>query len=482
MHSSWIVIVQVIVGYLIAFLTILRIVLQRREPTATLAWVLGIILLPYIGVLMYLLVGRRRLTRQVRRRLAHAAVLEPHLARLESGVAELCAPAAPGHLCRPADREMVLLSNRMGRRSPTCGNYVELLEDADPTYAAIEEAIRGAQDHVHLLYYIFQADETGTRFRDLLIQKAREGITVRVLTDGVGSFGIDSFFSPLVEAGGQFAEFLPVGTFSKHWHPNLRNHRKIVVVDGKVAFTGGVNIGDEYTGRKKKVGPWRDTHLRIMGPAVHHLQEIFAEDWHFATDKDLISSRWYPDQEAMGDVMTQIIASGPDTETEPMHRIFFTAVTSAKERVYLTTPYFVPDQALLVALETAALRGVDVRLLLPRHSDMRIVLHAGRSYYYGLLANGVKIYEYSSGILHAKSMVVDDRWATVGSANMDVRSFRLNFEVNTVIYGPKFTRQLTQLFEKDLTRAAEVTLEQMKNKGIGNRIAESLARVLSPVL
>jgi cardiolipin synthase len=288
--------------------------------------------------------------------------------------------------------------------------------------------------------------------------------------------------NPLTQAGGKVAEFLPVGTFSRHWHLNLRNHRKMAIIDGCVGFTGGVNIGDEYTGRKQRVGPWRDSHIHIQGPAVNHLQEIFAEDWHFTTGEDLISEHWYPEQQPAGDLMVQIIASGPDTETMPIQRIFFTAITSAQDRIYLTTPYFIPDQAMLVALETAALRGVDVKLLLPHRSDMRLVLHAGRSYYDQLLANGVKIYEYQHGILHAKSMVVDERWATVGSANMDMRSFRLNFEVNAAIYGPHFANELAKIFESDLARAQQITIEQLRQKKLSSRISESLARVLSPVL
>jgi len=271
--------------------------------------------------------------------------------------------------------------------------------------------------------------------------------------------------------------------FSRHWHPNLRNHRKIAVIDGSVGFTGGVNIGDEYTGRKLKVGPWRDTHMQVEGPAVNHLQEIFAEDWYYAKGVDLlIEDKYFPDHDPRGDQMVQIIASGPDTDTQPIHRIIFTAVTLAQEKVYLTTPYFVPDQALLVALETAALRGVDVQLMLPHRSDMRLVLHAGRSYYDQLLRSGVKIFEYESGILHAKSLVVDDRWATVGSANMDVRSFQLNFEVNAVIYGEDFSQNLTRLFKKDLARARQITLESRSKKNLRSRVAESMARVFSPVL
>ena len=418
---------------------------------------------------------------RVRQRRVRAAVLEPHLDRMGEGVADLQLPEAPNHLGQPASRELLTLSDRMGLRVPTVGNAVRLLV-ANQAYDALEEAIRGARSHVHLLYYIFNSDRTGARFRDLLLRKAREGVSVRVLVDGVGSFGTSNFMIPLTQAGGKFAEFLPVGNFSRRWHPNLRNHRKIAVVDGRVGFTGGVNIGDEYTGRKKRVGRWRDSHIQITGPAVNHLQEVFAEDWYFATGRDLISERFYPDQQPQGDQTVQIIASGPDTETQPLQRIFFTAITSARDRVFLTTPYFVPDQAMLVALETAALRGVDVRLLLPHRSDMPLVLHAGRSYYNELLESGVKIHEYMHGILHAKTMVVDDRWATVGSANMDVRSFKLNFEVNAVIYGAVFATELARVFLHDLTLARQVTLEDLARKTLGSRMAEGFARVLSPVL
>jgi len=475
--------IEVLGGYLLAILTILRIVLQRREPTATLAWVLFIVLLPYVGVLLYLLVGRRRLNRQIRRRHARHSELHPHLDQQEQELAHLEVPEAPPELPKPSERELVLLSNRMGSRPPTCGNKVELLVKAKETYRQLEAAIEGATDHVNMLYYIFEDDRTGKRFRDLLVKKAKEGVVVRLLTDGVGSYGLDSFMGPLRAAGGQHAEFLPVGGLRRHWNLNLRNHRKVAVIDGRLAFTGGVNIADDYAPRRrKKIPPWRDTHLAIRGPAVQHLQEVFAEDWFFATGRDMISERWYPEQQPVGEDVVQIIASGPDTATEPIQRIFFTAITMAKERVFLTTPYFIPDQAMCVALETAALRGVDVRLLLPRHSDHPMVLYAGRSYYDNLLHSGVKIYEYGAAFLHAKSLVVDRTWGTVGSANMDVRSFRLNFEVNAAIYSGQFADRLAEVFIHDLAGAELVTTTHRRQRRMPKRVAESVSRLLSPVL
>lgn len=479
--SHWIV---VAVGYLLALLTSLRVVMQRREPTATLAWVLGVILLPYIGVIAYLVFGRRRLERQVRRRRARATMIERDLER-ELGDDSASAAAARDsfpELQAPDENLLSRLTTRIGCRWPTGGNRVELLVDAERAYLSMEEAIEAAKHHVHFQFYIFQPDSTGKRFRDLLTRKVQEGVPVRVLVDGVGSFYAERFMQPFVRAGGQYAEFLPVGRLSRHWHPNLRNHRKLVVVDGRVGFTGGVNIGDEYTGRKKRVGYWRDTHLRVEGPAVRHLQEVFAEDWHFATGRQPESERWFEPVEAQGDARVHIIASGPDTDTQPIQRIFFAAVNSAKNRLWLTTPYFVPDQAMLVALETAAMRGVDVRLMLPARSDAPLVLHAGRSYYDELIEAGVRIFEYQHGILHAKTMLVDRNWATVGSSNMDVRSFRLNFEINAVAYGKHLADQLAQLFRRDLRLAREITLDHIAAKPVGQRMAESFARIMSPLL
>jgi len=470
-----------LVGYLLSFVTIVYLVLERREPTATLAWALGIVLVPYLGILAYLMIGRHRFVRRVRQRRRRAHVIEPHLVELERGIEAFSATQASASLTKPAYHELVGLTSRIGLREPTCGNRVQLFGDGPTTYDSLERAIAEARQHVHMEYYIFEEDQTGRRFRDLLTSKAREGVQVRVLVDGVGSFGLEGFMAPLVDAGGELAAFLPV---SFAWWPrvNLRNHRKIAVIDGRVAFTGGVNIGDEYTGRKGGRDPWRDTHLRIEGPAVYHLQEVFAEDWHFATDQDRMEESWFPDQGQAGDVMVQVVASGPDTDTSPIRSILFAAINSAKKRAFLTTPYFVPDQAMLMALETAALRGVDVRLLLPSRSDLPLVMYAGRSYYDELLRSGVRIFEYHGGILHAKTLVVDDTWATVGSANMDIRSFQLNFELNVAIYGAHYANNLGEVFERDLGNAREAKRGDASRVRLSRRIPESMARILSPVL
>jgi cardiolipin synthase len=262
----------------------------------------------------------------------------------------------------------------------------------------------------------------------------------------------------------------------------MRNHRKILVVDGLVGFTGGLNIGDEYRGRKKHLAPWRDTHLRLEGPAVQTLQEIFIEDWFYADGEDMIDEAYFPPPQTAGEDVVQVAASGPDLPKSPIHRIFFTAVNQAQKTVRITTPYFVPDPALLMALKTAVWRGVKVEVLLPGKSDLPLVAMAGRSYYKELLEDDVVVYELRPGVLHAKTMVVDGKWSTVGSANMDIRSFQLNFEVNVMIWGESFAARLEDIFNQDLAASQRVTEAQINNRSWPRKASEAVIRVLSPVL
>jgi len=347
----------------------------------------------------------------------------------------------------------------------------------------MQAAIEAAEHHVFLQSYIDRADEAGRRFRDLLVDKARAGVEALLLVDGVGGQDLSRrFIRPLLEAGGRYGVFMPTMPFQPHWRPNLRNHRKILVVDDRVGFAGGLNIGSEYQGRRKKYAPWRDTHLRLEGPAVRRLQEVFLEDWLFATGEDLADAEHFEDPGRCGGELVQVVDSGPDEPTEAIHAVFFTAINEAQERAYVTTPYFVPDGAMLMALKSAAWRGVDVRLLLPGKSDLRLVQWAGRSYFQELLEAGVRIFEHRPGVLHAKTMVIDGVWATVGSANMDRRSFRLNFEVNVLVSSKTLASRMERIFHADTAGAREITLELIQTKRLRSRMVEAFARILSPVL
>jgi cardiolipin synthase len=462
------------------------ILLEKRSPVATLAWILSLIALPYVGFFVFFFLGPRRV---VRRRLKHRRARGKVL---PSAAAALEAPKDP----RVA--QLVKLATRAGEPPADPCEAVTILGDAASTYDAIEKAIAEAKHHVHVAYYIFDPRRTGTRFREALLAARKRGVTVRLLVDDVGSSSLGKkFLQPLRDAGVYFARFNPV-TFSRvRSRIDFRNHRKIVVCDGCVGFTGGINIADEYLpgGEESKpprerrrlakrghLGPWRDTHVRIGGDAVRWLQLTFLDDWYYATGYAAKGESYFPACKRSGEHLVQIVASGPDRALEPIQKLYFAAIASARERVLVTTPYFVPDDAVLAALTTAALRGVDVRVLVPRRSDSLVVTAAARSYYDTVLASGVRVYEYQPTMIHAKTLVVDDFFAAVGTANMDNRSFRLNFEITAVLYGADHGGELARHFRHDLKDAKEIKARARAKIPFRWRLAEAGARVLSPLL
>ncbi|OIP32761.1 MAG: cardiolipin synthase [Deltaproteobacteria bacterium CG2_30_63_29] len=460
------------------------IVLEKRRPTSTLAWILVLIALPWLGLLFYLVFGRRRLKRRAAIRTQSRAAVRAEIPLDENTVhAHLSDQIVVSSF--ETQNQLISLATRNAEAPVTVGNSVQILCNAEETYPELFAAIAAAKEFVHVEYYIVQPDSAGARLRDLLQQKAELGVSVRFLFDGVGSIGIDdTWLDPLLNAGAECEVFLPLRLPRVPSRPrwNFRNHRKLVVVDGEVGFTGGLNIGEEYEGKTKRLGFWRDTHLKIVGPAVRSLERIFHEDWYYATNKLITGREYFPAPGKAGDDLVQIIPSGPDREWESIHLQMFQAIATARNRCFITTPYFVPDEAIRVALVAAALRGVNVRLLVPSKSDLRLVLWAGRSYYGELLRAGVRIFEYQKGFLHAKTLVVDGNFATVGSANMDIRSFRLNFELNAFVYSPRFSAQAEAIFEKDLEDATELTLEQYVGSSLGYRLAAAYARLMSPLL
>jgi cardiolipin synthase A/B len=471
-----------VLGYLLAFLLIPRILLTRREAGASLAWILVILFLPYLGALSFFVFGRTRVRRKTRKKERYTNAFQRKMNRLPESC-NLAESNKKNKLLPGLSMPVAQLVNSISGTSPLTGNAVEVFIETEAAYKQMEDAILAARHHVHFMSYIFREDQAGKRFQKLLIQKAEEGIEVKLLVDGFGAQGLgSSFVKPMIKAGVKFAKFSPVFVLSIHWRPTLRNHRKILICDGTVGFAGGMNIGDEYQGRKKRFAPWRDTHLRVEGPAARQLQVIFSEDWFFATDEDLAEAEYFPDSPAVGNSVVQVVDSGPDKEHAAIHSVFFTAVTEATDRIYITTPYFVPDGAMLLALKSAAWRGLDVRILLPGRSDQRTAKLAARSYYQELIEAGVKIYEHRPGILHAKTMVVDGVWSTVGSANMDIRSFRLNYEVNVLVAGARFAGKMEKIFLQDVYRARLMTTRLLEEKSPAQRLAEGLARIFSPVL
>lgn len=474
------------------------ILLEKRPPVSTLAWILALVALPYVGFLVFFFLGPRRL---VRKRLKHRRARGR---AKSSGAVSLETRGSPptstrGPIADPRIAQLDRLATAAGEPPADVCEHVRIIHDAASTYDAITEAIAKATHHVHVAYYIFDSGRAGTRLCDALIERAKAGVMVRVLVDDVGSSGMkQAMVKKMQGCGIKFARFNPV-TFSRiRSRFDFRNHRKIVVCDGTVGFTGGINVCDDYVpelpapatkkhgGRRRTrrghPAPWRDTHLRIEGDAVRWLQLTFLEDWHYSTSYIPRQEEYFPPPTGRGDHRVQIVASGPDRDLEPIQKLYFAAIAIAQSRVYVTTPYFVPDDAILTALTTAALRGVDVRILVPRRSDSLIVTAAARSYYDTVIAAGARVFEYAPTMIHAKTVIVDDFFAAVGTANMDNRSFRLNFEVTAVLYGKDHTDDLAERFQTDLAASNEIKKHSRERLPLRWRVAEAGARVLSPLL
>ncbi|MBS2023086.1 MAG: cardiolipin synthase [Deltaproteobacteria bacterium] len=454
------------------------ILLEKRPPMSTLAWILGLTFLPVIGLGVYLLFGPRRLTRK---RLLVSRAREA-LQQLISAWDHLPASqlSALGQLSR--------MATRLGALPPESVAQLTLYTDGDSTFDALIAAIGEAKKHVHAEYYIFRSDKTGTRIRDALVERAKAGVTVRLLVDALGSSSTRAaFFDPLVAAGGKVAFFNPPFVKFGRRIFNFRTHRKILVVDGVIGFTGGVNVCDDHSARAMGPLAWRDTHLRVDGAAAHGLQRTFLENWQFSCEEQ-DKARLSPDtvsdlfpRAPGGDRAVQIISSGPDSDARAIASFYFTAISSAHQRVWLTTPYFVPEDSLINALCTAALRGVDVQLVLPTSTDARLVDAAGATYHEILINAGVRIHLYGPEMIHAKTCLVDQDLAIVGTANLDARSLRLNFEVIAAAYDRELNEELARAFEKDKQKTKERKTSDARLP-LRTRLFQSAARLLAPQL
>jgi cardiolipin synthase len=450
------------------------IVLQRRSAAATLAWLMVLAFLPVLGLIVYRVIGPLRLERKKLKREASRRVV---------GEAMKARALLEDQLLLE-HRQLAHVAIGLGESPPLRAGELEVLLDGNTAYDALLAAVDASEHHVHLEYYIWEPDIIGTRLRDRLIARAKAGVEVRMIVDGTGSSKLTrKFLAPLRAAGVKVAWFNPIRVrFFRVRRPDFRTHRKIVVCDGRVAFTGGMNITDSHSEALCK-DYWRDTHLRLTGAAVWPLQRMFLEDWYFAAEQLIaIDEATFPQPATPGEHLVQIVGSGPDSYAFAVHKVVFTAMNQSSDRLWVTTPYLVPDDALLSALVTAALRGCDVRLLVPRKGDSRLVDLAARSYFAELLAAGVKIYEYQPRFIHAKTMVCDGDVTFIGTANLDNRSFRLNFEVVAVIYGEATNAILAEAFLADLRDSREVIRSEFDAQSFGRRLSQASARLLSPLL
>lgn len=452
------------------------IVLQRRSAAATIAWLLVLAFLPLVGLAIYRFIGPMRLERKkTRRRRTRKRVAEAL-----GALAQIKAESVDPDLA-----ELARVGISAGEAPPLCADAIDLYTDGASAYAAIARAIDEARHHVHLEYYIWEPDRVGLRLLELLARKAQQGVRVRLLLDALGSHHLRRrHLEPLIRAGGEVAWFNKVTLrFFRRRRADFRTHRKIVICDGRVGFTGGMNITDVHTAEETGAKAWRDTHLRVAGSAVRVLQHIFADDWCFAAETLVSGADYFPGADgAPGPRVVQIIASGPDSDAFAIHRSFFAAINAASRRLFVTTPYFIPDEAILTALMSAAMRGVDVRLLLPQRGDSRLIDLAARSYLPELLAAGVRVYEYQPRFVHAKTMAIDHDLSIVGTANLDARSFKLNFEVAALVYDHEVNDALARAFLADLGEAREVKPSELAGAPFFRRLGQATARLLSPLL
>lgn len=460
--------------------------IERKNPTTTIAWLMALVFLPALGFILYLFFGQSF----YRDRMFNVKKEDDDKLTeiLESQKKELFIHDVPGG--RPisdAYKRMMLMLMESNKAPVTTGNSVRVFVDGNEKFNALIDAIREAKDHIHMEYYILKDDEIGNEVFAALSERAQSGVTVRFLGDGLGSAGPRrSFYQPFLNAGGKLAFFFPSLVNISHPRLNYRNHRKIAIIDGKTGFIGGFNIGDDYLSRVSEWAPWRDTAIQVTGHAVLAMQIRFFLDWNYASKKDRIDYdiRYFPDDQAPEDfwVPMQIVSGGPDTYWNPIKESYLKLITLATQSVYIQTPYFIPDESILDALRMAALSGIDVRIMIPAKPDHIFVYWAGYSYIEQLLDAGVRAYTYDTGFIHAKTIVVDEIAASVGSANWDVRSFRLNFETNAIIYDQETARELKEHFLKDLNVCSELTAERFATLPMKIKIKQSISRLFSPLL
>lgn len=464
--------------------------LENRNPQKTISWLLLLTLLPGVGFILYIIFGgnsRKRRWGKIKRRLNKYVDNDEIKAVLNSAeAAELVKNMTLDNASfDKADHNIMRLVLNSGISPITMHNEVDIYTDGVAKFAQMLEDIKNAQDHIHLEYYIIRQSEIGDKIRAALIEKAHAGVKVRVIYDDFGCWKLHKtpeFIAGLKESGCEVYSTIPPKFPFGIRDFNYRDHRKICVIDGKIGYVGGINIGDDYIHKGKRFSYWRDTHLRIQGSAVYMLQVVFALGWMMRTDEMLVDKRYFPKQNEHGTSIIQIAASGADTPQETIYQAYFYAIAQAKKTVYIESPYFIPDESILTALKTAALAGVDVRIVFPQKSDHASVHNASLSYLEELMRVGAKVYFYEKGFIHSKMLLVDNEMASVGTANMDIRSFMLNSEINAFIYDNETVGRLYQVFIDDLQDTHQATLKEVTKKYLPFRLWQSVCRLFSPIL
>ncbi len=485
----------IIISYIAGAIISMIIILENRDPAKTMTWLLIFILLPGVGLLIYAIFGRNiRKRKMLKTQKLANDIKEQNLFENLKEIEELIKleqkyiktdDVLENNEEHYSQKRVIRLLLNTGMFPFTTNNDIKVYKDGTEKFDQLLKDIKAAKESIHLEYFIIKECEIGNKIKNALIERAKEGVKIRILYDDVGCWRFwfnRKFFNEMRCNNIRIEPFIPDKFPILGGKLNYRNHRKIAVIDGNIGYTGGINIGDEYLGKNKKFGYWRDTHIRIKGTAVYMLQMIFLTDWYYTTKEVILTKEYFPKIYYSGDAIVQVVASGPDSDWEAIHYAYFSAICQAKERIYIETPYFIPDESILRALKSAALSGVDVRIIFPKIADHKIVNSASYSYFGDILRSGGKVYLYEKGFIHSKVMIIDNKIASTGSANMDLRSFMLNFEINAFIYDKEVIKTMEKDFFEDIEKSQELKAEEFNNRSIKKKIIESIARLFSPIL
>lgn len=470
--SSPFLTILIITFYILGFICAAMAILRARTPQGASAWVIGLVTLPFFTVPLFFIFGRSKFYGYTPGKRYLNKKQSRKLMQMQETLVSSDHTANEFH---PLMKSLGKLSNP----GFTSQNKLDLLIDGEQTYSSMIEDLEKAKKYIIFQFYVFRADSAGKRFAEVLMRKAREGVKVNFLYDEIGTEIPDSLIKEMKAAGMNVCHFNSVRGKGR-FQINFRNHRKILIVDGKVAFVGGLNIGDDYLGLWPALGPWRDTHVRMEGPSVLSCQMTHAKDWYWCRQEEL-EADWtiHP---AEGDANVLILPTGPADEKQNCLLAHIAMVNSATERLWIANPYLVPPESLLDAIFLAALRGVDVRFVIPSYSDTWIVMIACEVYISRLLKHGVKVFRYESGFLHEKVMLVDNSFAVVGSANLDFRSMFINFEITFIAQEEKFVSEVAAMLEKDFKHSREVHLKEYEKMGLWSKITTRAANLFAPML
>jgi cardiolipin synthase len=472
--------ILIILNYTIALSAVVTILLKKVNPTKALSYIIGLLAFPFLGLIVYYLFGQEHRKTKIfsRKNVLNQSVVKKIQETLELDTKEI---NTVEDLLNQKSKLIPLLYNNE-KSKLTINNDVKLIKNGDDKFKLLFKDLREAKHHIHLEYFVIKDDIIGTELLNLLCEKANEGLKIRIVIDDVGSSISSKMKRQLSDSGIEMKPFMPVLFTKFTGQMNYRDHRKITVIDGKIGYVGGINVSDDYVNANNK-RYWRDTHLRIEGEAVKPLQILFFTTWDFVSNSELeISKDYFPEHNCKENVPLQIAASGPDTDWSNIMEAIFVAITNAEDHVYVTTPYFIPNSEIVTALQVIARSNKDVKIIIPKKSDSWIAEYATNSYLELLLEAGVEVYRYTKGFIHAKTMVVDGVFSTVGTTNMDYRSFNINFEVNALIYSKDISSQLTEFFKEDLKDCDQLQLKTWRNRSKRTKLIEAVARLMAPLL